>query len=281
MKKLLLTLVALCLAFTLSAQKITDVVRLKNGSVMRGTITEKTRSGIKLTLKDGSVFVYRNAEIESMEQEIREKFFDFETPAEKKLNFGVSAGYLYSSALFISREVASSGNRHNHRFDGRHGFTVGAVSEYRMSVGLGIGLGVKYSMGGFGSDGSTDINNLAANGMKFTRHTIDIPVVANVYMGQGKKGFVQAGVNTSILVAGSAALGGYWNIGDQSTGSTMNPVVMQVILGGGYGPFSAQLYWGVTSMWTSEFRNNFRLPANEEVRYNSTIGVSVSYTYMF
>ena len=59
MKKLLLSFVCmLCVTFSF-AQNLQDVVYLKNGSVVRGTITElKPNKSLTISTYDGSVFVF-------------------------------------------------------------------------------------------------------------------------------------------------------------------------------------------------------------------------------
>ena len=66
MKKILLFVVAIMLSATCAfAQKVQDVVYQKNGSVIRGTITElKPSESVAIQTADGSIFVYKIDEVE-------------------------------------------------------------------------------------------------------------------------------------------------------------------------------------------------------------------------
>ena len=72
MKRINLLFCFLCLcAFTIKAQQnLEDVVTLKNGSIIRGTIVEQIpNKTLKIKTKDGSVFVYNISEVEKMTRE--------------------------------------------------------------------------------------------------------------------------------------------------------------------------------------------------------------------
>lgn len=69
MKKILLSL-ALLISFAVSAQNMRDVVSLKNGSVIKGFITEQNPPvQLKIKTADGSIFVYKYDEIEKISRE--------------------------------------------------------------------------------------------------------------------------------------------------------------------------------------------------------------------
>ena len=56
--------------FELQAQgTIEDVVYLKNGSILRGHLTEKTKERIKIELQGGSIFVFTPQEVDSVKKE--------------------------------------------------------------------------------------------------------------------------------------------------------------------------------------------------------------------
>ena len=58
--------------FTLSAQNYQEVVYLKNGSVIRGTIIEQQPNVLlKIKTADGSIFVYPMNEVEKITKEER------------------------------------------------------------------------------------------------------------------------------------------------------------------------------------------------------------------
>lgn len=64
-KSILLFVCLLCATFAFAQQKVQDVVYLKNGSVIRGTITElKPSESVTIQTADGSIFVYKIDEVE-------------------------------------------------------------------------------------------------------------------------------------------------------------------------------------------------------------------------
>jgi hypothetical protein len=72
MKRINLLLSMLCFFSLLSIaqQNYEDVVLLKNGSIIRGTIIEQIpNQNLKIKTKDGSVFVYKISEVEKMTKE--------------------------------------------------------------------------------------------------------------------------------------------------------------------------------------------------------------------
>ncbi|MDO6599890.1 hypothetical protein [Tenacibaculum sp. 1_MG-2023] len=70
MKKLILLLILFISTFSFSQSQTRDVVYLKNGSIIKGTITEMNPSeNLKIKTGDGSLFVYKMSEILKMEKE--------------------------------------------------------------------------------------------------------------------------------------------------------------------------------------------------------------------
>lgn len=72
MRKLLFLFIALLVSVVVSAQQnnLTDVVYLKNGSIIRGVIIEQVPNElIKLQTADGNLFVYQTSEIEKIIKE--------------------------------------------------------------------------------------------------------------------------------------------------------------------------------------------------------------------
>lgn len=71
MKKLLFSL--LCVIITIGAysqNNLEEVVYLKNGSIIRGTIIEQIpNESLKIQTKDGNIFVYKSDEIEKLTKE--------------------------------------------------------------------------------------------------------------------------------------------------------------------------------------------------------------------
>lgn len=65
MRKRFLTLVALFVVVELSAQRYDEVIYLKNGSKIYGSVFEYTSGDtIKIQTRDGSIFVYQSNEVE-------------------------------------------------------------------------------------------------------------------------------------------------------------------------------------------------------------------------
>jgi len=69
MKKIIITLLLIILSMAF-AKELQDVVRLKNGSVIRGTIVKQIPSkSISIETRDGNLFVYQMDEIEEIAKE--------------------------------------------------------------------------------------------------------------------------------------------------------------------------------------------------------------------
>ena len=67
-----ITLIMLCMGSIASAQNAVDVVSLKNGSVIKGTIVEmQLDSIVKIQTSDGSLFVYKVGEVEKITKEVQ------------------------------------------------------------------------------------------------------------------------------------------------------------------------------------------------------------------
>ena len=70
MKRNLIILALLIISTLVSAQQKRDVVYLKNGSIIKGTVVEYTaEKGIKIETGDGSIFAFRPEEIEKITKE--------------------------------------------------------------------------------------------------------------------------------------------------------------------------------------------------------------------
>ena len=71
MKKIITLLLLINFTFTFAQDKTRDVLYLKNGSVIKGSITEMNPStGIKIKTSDGSLFVYKMDEVLKTEKEV-------------------------------------------------------------------------------------------------------------------------------------------------------------------------------------------------------------------
>lgn len=124
---LLTAAVIIILVNTAFAQTYQDVVTLKNGSVIRGTIIETSpNESIKIKTKDGSVFVYKMDEIEKYgKEEIKKEEIKVDNDEEsytpeknKKLGslgfrkgksyFSILGGYAWGPAVGAGYEYALS-----------------------------------------------------------------------------------------------------------------------------------------------------------------------------
>lgn len=137
MKKLLL--LALCVFGVLlsaNAQNMTDVVTLKNGSVIKGIIVEqRPNEAIKIETRDGNVFVYKMDEIEKLSKEAEQThpskaYFD-------TTEFNKPSGYMgiveVSGGLGIGDWAAD-----------RMSLTI--INGYRLLPQFAFGLGIGYEM---------------------------------------------------------------------------------------------------------------------------------------
>lgn len=81
-KTLAAILTVLCLCLPLFAAQKQDVVYLKNGSVIRGEITEQIPNvSVKIETKDGSIFVYKMGEVEKITRETEKETDGEKMPA--------------------------------------------------------------------------------------------------------------------------------------------------------------------------------------------------------
>jgi len=101
MKKLsiLVTLIILFTATVFAQSSTGDVLYLKNGSIIRGQITELSPENVKIKTSDGSVFIYPMTEIEKI---VKEPITE-ETPAPAPKKAGISFGL--RGGLFASVQI--------------------------------------------------------------------------------------------------------------------------------------------------------------------------------
>lgn len=113
MKKIFLTLILGFATLTSFAQKYSETVYLKNGSMIKGTIIEEIpNKSLKLETRDGSIFVYQMDEVEKITKELKrlnyEHFNDFDLGFKSFVDFGgvigsQNGGRLEASASFGSQ----------------------------------------------------------------------------------------------------------------------------------------------------------------------------------
>ena len=113
MKKYLL-IIALLVSGLLSAQ--IDLVKLKNGSEIRGFITENTNEMVKIKTKDGSIWVFQQSEVLGIE--------GFQPKGAQKGYFGsLSGGILGGSDVSVNLLMVN-GYRINEHWSTGFGFGV-------------------------------------------------------------------------------------------------------------------------------------------------------------
>lgn len=105
----LLALVLACFSLTAHAQQWTDVVYLKNGSIIRGTVIEQTPGqSLKVQTSDGSIFVYEMAEVEKITKE------QVSSSVVKSQN-GLSDDILDGKLVFSNGNLSINGTQLNDR----------------------------------------------------------------------------------------------------------------------------------------------------------------------
>ncbi len=142
LKTLALILCLLAAHFGYSQANMEDVVYLKNGNILRGTIIEHVpNKSIKLQMMDRSVNNFTYDEIEKMEQEPR--------PVTKVATLPAGPGFKSSGYLFIAELGFSAGigttRIHNNNYvnkDNAIGIRMvhGAYIDEHWTFGLGIGF---------------------------------------------------------------------------------------------------------------------------------------------
>jgi hypothetical protein len=128
---LLVLFMALFYPLTTSAQRgQEDVLYLKNGSILRGKITELNADTISIEILGGSVFVFPSSEARGISREKK--------PVRYK-----ESGYLFvlETGLLAGR---SPGNNLNRANTGINSFTLQCVNghEFKPELALGIGTGI-------------------------------------------------------------------------------------------------------------------------------------------
>jgi len=125
-KNILIPIFLIIITFQSSAQKTKDVLYLKNGSVINGTLTEITDNQYKIQTSDGSLFIFSASEVDK---------FIRETPVftgRKKTGFSVAleAGFLVGSQ--------------SSKYDSPFSFNSIAGYTFDTKNSLGLGSGVEF-----------------------------------------------------------------------------------------------------------------------------------------
>lgn len=69
MKRAMLLLCFVLLGSFAIAQNLVETVYLNNGSIIKGTVIEQSKEGVKIQTRDGSVFVYKMSEVQKITKE--------------------------------------------------------------------------------------------------------------------------------------------------------------------------------------------------------------------
>ena len=87
MKKVLLVLLATMVAIPLFAHKYDEIVYLKNGSEIHGTVIEQIPGqSLKIQTRDGNIFVYKYSDIEKLYESVASIFSGYSTGGENANN---------------------------------------------------------------------------------------------------------------------------------------------------------------------------------------------------
>lgn len=130
-KKLFLgILLTVCACGCLFAQSMKDVVYLKNGGVVKGTIIEQTPGqSLKIQTSDGSVFVYNMSDIEKIGKEQ----VTTPTPNNSNNNYSANVGYKNpTTAWALSFLIPGGGQFYN----GESGKGVAFLGGYAASAAV-------------------------------------------------------------------------------------------------------------------------------------------------
>lgn len=122
------------------SQQYEDVVYLKNGSIIHGTIIEQVpNESIKIKTKDGNIFVYKMEEIEKMTKEKTDEEKKEEIKKEKKKQPPSGRGFLGSLSPGYNIPFGNFGKDYTMSLD------ISASFGYLFSSKLGALLTVEYA----------------------------------------------------------------------------------------------------------------------------------------
>ena len=158
MKKILLTMVFVLTATVLLAQNLQDVVHLRNGSIIRGTIIEQVpNQSLTIETADGSLFVLAIDEVERITREPSQR------PVLEERRFGVMGGLNAASQMVTEGRESGSTNA-------RFGVHLGVFMEMPLGINWTFKPALLYSM-----QGSTS----RVDGVSYADHFdyINVPLV--------------------------------------------------------------------------------------------------------
>lgn len=141
MKKFLLLCFATLISSAVFAQNadLQDVVHLKNGSIIRGTIIEQVPGeSLKIETRDGNVFVYKMDEIDKMTREKSAASFGMRPKFEAKPKG--YAGFVEAGYGIGVGGGSTIGRRYTDRFE------LDVVNGYQFNPYCFIGLGIGFNI---------------------------------------------------------------------------------------------------------------------------------------
>lgn len=181
MKKVLLTTVfILTVTIVFGQNNLQDVVYLKNGSIIRGTIIEQVpNESLKVKTADGSIYVFTISDVEKMTKEpvvVLQQSTTAPQPMQQeqqefhqKLQFGIKGG------LNVANEMATDGTNST-QTNARIGIHIGFFVAIPMSAKFDFQPELLYSMqGGSYKDGATYTDKL---------DYINLPLIFKWYVWQ-------------------------------------------------------------------------------------------------
>jgi hypothetical protein len=128
MKKIILILILVIISvYQSSAQKFKDVLYLKNGSVINGTLLEISDNQYKMQASDGSLFIFNSAEVEKY---VRETPVIFEGRKKNNIGFALEAGFLIGSQNSKYELPFSFNCLANYTIDTKNNLGVGSGVEF-------------------------------------------------------------------------------------------------------------------------------------------------------
>lgn len=264
-----------------------DVVYLKNGSVIKGTVIEQIMDSIiKVELVDGSLFVFNTDEIEKISKQIFE-------PIEIKKNTFPSlfiGGHIMGGFPLYFAYISGNLNGVYAREDIKSIFStlptfgLGFTIEYRFRKAFGLEINLSYySKGG-------KMNFQGAGSTSYRTHSIVLPLHCLIYFGDKPTSFLlDFGLSPGVLLAAytnssiySPNGTFYNNIKENST-----PEFNRFSLGinGGIGVYGVRfnVIWEPSNLWSQAFENVVCTGAGiTNGSFNTkTVSFMLSYTHKF
>ena len=166
-------------------------------------------------------------------------------PAENRFSYGLKAGMNLSSLFSVYAD-----NRDIHYIPG---VMVGIFGEYRFTPVFGLSLGVNYSGEG------AKISNVSIYGVsvepRIRLNKLNIPLLANFYLGQRRRFALKVGLEPSVLLQGKMEIAGKTCFKERKY----------------YVPFVPAVSWGMSY----DFSNGLLIEGRWSLGYNGDDGESL------